>query len=229
MRLRQVLSFSFITGLALSQAFSQELITPGENKDGTLQAGTTNTLAFAAAVGDRMTLTVAKLTGGAGFSPTIEVFGPDGTRVGHRTGAVAARLDLISIVPGTNLVVISDFSGTGSGTYRVQLAQLPGTLIIPQNDEGGELTNGALHTGVVDVGDLDPWTIPCAAGDRLLVQINEANSAPGFTPLIELFGPDGTLLSFNSGPQTARLDIQARVSGPHVIMVSDTNPAGSGT
>ena len=43
----------------------------------------------------------------------------------------------------------------------------------PPGDQGGPLTNGALHTGEILQGDLDVWTFTANAGDRIAVHIGE--------------------------------------------------------
>src|SRR5262245_64695509 len=34
--------------------------------------------------------------------------------------------------------------------YRLTLAKVPGTVTVPVDDEGGPMTNGVNHTGVID-------------------------------------------------------------------------------
>ena len=98
---------------------------------------------------------IAKVTGGAGFTPMIEVLAPDGALLGVQSGGLAARLDIQAAVSGTYSVVVSDANRSGTGTYRLRLGQVPGPFIVPGGDEGGSLTNGVNQQGIIDLGDLD--------------------------------------------------------------------------
>ena len=55
---------------------AQGVIGSGENKDGTVLPHSSTTTTFTAAVGDRIILQLGKLTGGAGFTPKIELLAP---------------------------------------------------------------------------------------------------------------------------------------------------------
>ena len=52
-------------------------LSSGENHDDTVLPKQASTSTFTAAVGDRIILQLGKLTGGAGFTPKMELFGPD--------------------------------------------------------------------------------------------------------------------------------------------------------
>ena len=213
-----------------STARAQGALTNGLAHDGAISAAAqTNTWTIVANQGDRITVQVAKLTGGAGFTPMLEFFAPDGTQLGVQSGALAARLDIQAAVTGTYTVVVSDASRTGTGTYRLRLAQVPGAFTVPAGDEGGSLTNGMNQPGVIDPGDLDLWNITASQGDWITVQIGEVSGGAGFTPMIELFAPDGTRLGVNAGAATARIDVQAVVGGTYTLLVSDSTQSGAGS
>ncbi len=76
---------------------------------------------------------------------------------------------------GTYLVLVAsaDSGVDGSGTYRLTMAHSPGPITVSAGDEGGPLTNGALHSGEIVQGDLDVWTFTASAGDRIAVHIGE--------------------------------------------------------
>src|SRR5712692_6127194 len=64
-----------------------------------------------------------------------------------------------------------------------------GTVSVAQ----GALTNGATHTGVIQIGGVDTWTIPAAANDRITVSVGEV-SGSGFSPRLRLQDPNGASL-----------------------------------
>lgn len=49
----------------------------------------------------------------------------------------------------------------------------------------GALTNGATHTGVIQVGGTDTWTITATANDSINVSVGEV-SGNGFSPRLRL-------------------------------------------
>ena len=89
-------------------------------------------------------------------------------------------------------------------------------------DEGGALTNGGVHAGSIDLGDLDLWTFQADALDTLRVQIGEVGST-AFDPQIVLYGPDGNQLSTSVGIASANIAHQATVAGTYTVVVKDGN------
>src|SRR5262245_15243035 len=78
-----------------STARGQGALTNGLAHDANISApAVTTTWTIAANQGDRMTVQVAKLTGGAAFIPMLQFFAPDGSLLGVQSGNLAARLDI---------------------------------------------------------------------------------------------------------------------------------------
>ncbi|MCX6924686.1 MAG: hypothetical protein NT154_15955, partial [Verrucomicrobia bacterium] len=136
--------------LSVSRTAAQGVLTNGLAQDGAISAAAeTATWTIAATKGDRVVVQIAKLTGGAGFTPAIEILAPNGFPQGTKSGGVAARLDVQAEFTGTYTVNVMDANRTGSGTYRLRLAQVPLAFTVPSGDEGGPLTNGASHQGTI--------------------------------------------------------------------------------
>jgi predicted regulator of Ras-like GTPase activity (Roadblock/LC7/MglB family) len=221
---------TLLFSLAPVSTHAQTPLTNGLSQAGSISvAGNSNVWSIAVFGGDRVTVQLAKLTGGAGFTPRIELFGPDGESLGSRANSTAARLDIQPSANGIYTLVVSDQAGTGTGTYSVQLAQVPEPFLIPAGDEGGSLTNGLIHAGAITLGDLDMWTLSANDGDRFSVQVAKVTGGAGFTPMIEVFSPDGTRIGSTLGSISSRLDFQANGSGTYSVLVSDANQTGSGT
>src|SRR4030095_8812983 len=95
------------------------------------------------------------------FSPWIRLWTPTGGTLGDTWNASAAAIDdAIATVTGTYLVLVAsaDVGLDGSGTYRLTMTHTPGPITVTPGDQGGPLTNGAMHTGEIVRGDLDVWT-----------------------------------------------------------------------
>ena len=81
-----------------------------------LGAGQTKTYSFRGRVGDRVTVEARA----NGFSPSLVLIGPDGQRVAGPGSGDRARVRSTLATEGTYRVVVS---GSGAGTYSVELAQ----------------------------------------------------------------------------------------------------------
>jgi predicted RNA-binding protein with TRAM domain len=213
-----------------SNVQGQEALTNGNAHDGGIEAiGEMDTWTITASEGERFTVQLAELTGGAGFTPKLEMLSPEGATLGTDVDGVVVRLDIQAPVTGTFSAVVSDASGTGTGTYRLHFAKVPGAFEVPVGDEGGALSNGQDHDGTIALGDLDLWTVDASAGDRISVQVTELTGGAGFAPQLEVISPEGTRLGFMSGSVTARLDLQVREGGTYSVLVTDANQTGTGT
>ena len=124
---------------------------------------------------------------------------------------------MIAPVTGTYLVLVASFdSGVdGTGTYRLTMAKTPGPITVSPGDQGGPLTNGAMHTGEIVQGDLDVWTFTANVGDRISVHIGEITDNDDFRPWIRLWAPNGATL-VQSGFDAAVIgDVVAPVTGTY--------------
>src|SRR5665213_1419322 len=109
---------------------AQEALTNGLAESGAISAaGQTNTWTVTPTQGDRITVQIAKLSGGVTFTPIITIFSPDGFPQGASSGATAARLDIQAAVSGTFTVVVGDANHRGTGRYEAKIAQTPEPFI----------------------------------------------------------------------------------------------------
>ena len=120
---------------------------------------------------------IGEITDTDDFRPWIRLWAPNGAHPGlARPVLDAAAIDgVVAPVTGTYLVLVASFDSgfDGTGTYRLTMAHTPGPITVSPGDEGGPLTNGAIHTGEIVQGDLDVWTFTATAGDRIAVHIGE--------------------------------------------------------
>ena len=222
--------FALISIAAALTATGQTQLTNGVPAQDSLTSPTSaKTWSLSAKPGDHITLTVAKLSGGAGFNPQIQVTSPLGFPLGTASGNIAARLDLQADANGTYLVSVSDAQQTGFGNYQIQLGQIPEAFTVPSGDEGGSLTNGASHFGTLTAGDLDMWTLQAQAGDRIVLLLSKTAGGAGLSPLLELFGPDGAKIVSQNDVTAARIDAQATSTGTYTAVVSGLTPDQTGS
>ncbi len=200
----------------------------GDSPTGELSTvGQVDTWTFGAGVGDTVLVQIGELSGTA-FEPVLRLLDPNGVQVASNSGNASTNVSHQALVPGIYTVEVSDSSSNGTGTYRIYLGRIPGSLFVPPGDEGGPLASGDVHPGTIDLGDLDLWTYEADALDTAIVQIGEVSST-SFLPFILLYGPDGSLITSNSGNFSANLAHQATVAGTYTVVVRDGNTDVIGT
>jgi hypothetical protein len=104
-------------------------------------------------------------------------------------------------------------------------------VLTPSAVAAGPVTNGALHTGTIQVGGIDTWTLSANANDRIAITIGtvrESGSDPEFVPWIRLRSPDGSTLSDRFGNNIAETDVRAPATGAYTILVAGRSQFQSG-
>jgi hypothetical protein len=239
---------SFLTGsgayrLTLGKTGDLIVILPGDEggpmtngvmHTGMLEVGDLDVWSFAAAAGDNLTVRMGELVDGSSLTPAIWLYGPNGALLdSYGAGGVAAEVSIRATNSGTFTVVVGDFSSfyAGSGTYRLTLAKTGDPIVVSSGDEGGLMTNGVMHTGNLDVGELDVWSFTATTGDNLTVRMGELVNGSSLTPAVWLYGPNGALLdSYGAGGVAAEVSARATNTGTFTVVVGDFSGfyAGSG-
>ncbi len=145
-----------------------------------------------------------------------------------------SQISVTAPLTGTYTAIITSSTvPAGIGEYLLTLAQTPGAFVVPPTDEGGPMTYGVDHPGVIHRGDLDQWTFSAVLGRPISVNTAEVATGgadPGFNPWIRLWGPDGTILGSAQGPLGARITVTAPLTGTYTVVVASfTAPSASGS
>lgn len=209
--------------LSAIECMAQTTLTNGGNHSGVL-ANTTNYYEFTGNTGDNILLRA----GGMFLSPTLQLFGPDGVLIRTATASSTAPApDAFLTFRLTNSGPFKVAVRGGTGNYTLRFASAPGSFAVPEGDEGGTLTNGAAHPGVIPVGDLDLWRFEANAGDAIELRMGSSgNGPPGliFAPEIRLYAPDGSLvgisITLTSSLRDGRLSAYATNSGTYLVVVN---------
>ena len=149
-------------------ASAQTALVNGANQTGILIANTTNSYTFPANTGDSINLRL----GSSGFEGNLELYGPNGALL--KTAGDNSTDQLIAYTAtnsGTFTVLVSSFFGGDSGTYVLNLSQIPEPFIVPAGDGGGTLTNGANSTGTITLGRQDLWSFTANKGESINVRL----------------------------------------------------------
>ncbi|HEV8544170.1 MAG TPA: hypothetical protein VGR78_17405, partial [Verrucomicrobiae bacterium] len=205
----------------------------GAHNAGTVDLGDLDVWTFTGNAGDNIQLRM----GGTNVVPRIDLYGPTGTLISSEPqtapggGSRDALLTTQLSVSGAFTVVVSSYYLGGAGGYSLTLARAPGAITVSTGDEGGPLTNGAQHFGTLDVGDLDLWSFTADAGNSIQLRMNGTN----VVPKLDLYGPDGTLISSvpavapGGGSRDAALSTQLAVGGIFTVVCSSYYENGAGS
>ena len=214
----------------VSQGDQGGTMTNGDNHTGHIDLGDVDVWTFAANQNDAIAVSIGEIPVGPsdpdpGFYPWIRLYNPLGAPVQARNGGDVAQIGtgiLTAPITGTYTVVVgtnnSNIYFDGTGDYILTLAKVPGTFVVPTGDHGGLLTNGAIHTGRIDLGDLDMWSFSANQGDAITVSIGEVlvsptEPDPGFYPWIRLYDPLGALAGTRNGGNVAQVVATAGLTG----------------
>jgi len=168
---------------------------------------------------------MGEMTNGSSLTPWLRLYGPGGILLDSFTAAAASEVTARASNSGVFTVIVADGSGgaVGSGPYRLTLAKTGDPIVVSAGDEGGPLTNGMMHTGTIDVGDLDVWNFTANIGDNLVVRMGEMTNGSPLTPWLRLYGPGGVLLDSFTAVAASEVSARATNSGVFTVVAADAN------
>lgn len=204
-------------------------LTNGMVTHGVIGLGDLDQWTISANEGDRLIFQLSETSGGAAFIPCMEVFAPDGSRLAIASHQTVARADIQAASTGVYTVMARDRDKAGSGSYQMQAVRAPGTISVPDGDEGGHLADAMEVAGEITAGDLDLFSFDATAGELLSLRLSETSGGAGFRPQLELFGPSGQLKGISRDPSLATVDVAAEESGNYTVLVSDGDQIGAGS
>jgi hypothetical protein len=204
----------------------------GQNHAGSITAaGQTDTWTFAATQGQLIAVAIGEVSGTPDFTPWIRLVDPNGNTIANTWNAAAAQIQVAAPVTGTYqvLAATADAGNDATGNYLLTLALIAGTPVVPSGDQGGPMTNGAIHTGSIHVGDLDQWTFTANQGDYIAVAIGEITGTVDYTPWIRLVAPNGSVVGNTWNAGAAQIGVNASITGQYTIIVSTADAGNDAT
>ncbi|MEO0650668.1 MAG: hypothetical protein AAFZ65_08320, partial [Planctomycetota bacterium] len=197
---------------------------------GNLTSGDLDTYTFALEAGDTFALRSAEFPGSTFFS-ALNVYGPDGALVVSDSGSSVAAVGGTAPLTGTYTALVFDSTANsigpnGVGDYELHYVRLPGA------NEGGALPNGSSVLDELTAGDLDSYTFELDAGDSFNLRSTRLDGGTFFSAL-DIYGPDGTLVTSDSGTVVATVGGTAPLTGTYTALVFDSTvnsfgPNGTG-
>jgi hypothetical protein len=200
----------------------------GANHTGQISLGDLDSWTLTVNAGDFIQLSMAQTSGN--LNPEIRLLSPTGEVLAHTyTGGSSTELIVYDAqVSGTYRVIVGDYQANSSGEYVIRLAQVPQDFFVTEDDEGGDLTNGANHIGSIPLADLDQWSFTANEGD--FIHLTAAQTSGNLNPLMRLISPTGDVvgLAYTGGASIEIILADAPMSGTYRVVVSDyqTNSVG---
>ncbi len=203
-------------------------MTNGVQHAGVIDLGELDVWTFDASAGDSI---VARM-GATGYNPHLRLYSPLGVLLDTGSSTATGGRDIEVTFRATNsgsyTLVANSYYANGTGPYILSLAKAPGAVTKYPGDDGGPMTNGVQHTGVIDLGELDVWTFDASAGDSIIARMG----ATGFNPNLRLYSPLGVLVDIGSSTATGGRDIEvafrATNSGSYTLVANSYYANGTG-
>jgi hypothetical protein len=169
-------------------------IVSDQTRTGTLDAGDLDVYTFEAEAGERIVARLGETGANTDFSPWLLLYGPDGSLissesdyVGTAAGVAAAPFD------GTYYLVVRAVNDNDTGNYEITLAKLDGPQAHNGGD-GGTLRSGETVTANLTAGDMDVFTFEAVRGESIVAAMAEVTGNTDFSPWLQIYAPDGTIL-----------------------------------
>ncbi len=171
----------------------------GQVLTGTVSGAGIDTYSFVAPSGGSLQVNIGRV--GAGPTPDfrLDLYNPSGTDVVGSYNHYSFMARELTVANGTWKVKISVWGGSGTVSYQVNVATLPGTPGIASSNAGGSLTPGVAVPGSIYRGDLNIFTFTGVGGATNKATLTIAGSSGVADTELFVFKPDGTSLSGNSG------------------------------
>ncbi|MDF7801598.1 pre-peptidase C-terminal domain-containing protein [Pontiellaceae bacterium B1224] len=202
-----------------------------ENHFGVIGLADIDMWTFSADAGDSIRLRIAEVSTDLGaFSPWILLYGPDGSFIKNDTNSSDAEIVYSATTGGVYTVVVENYISGGAGTYNLRYANVGKSFVVPAGDEGGALTNGANHVGIIDLADVDLWTFSADEGDSIILRAGEVSTElVSFSPWILLYGPDGSFINHSASSSDALISHSITTGGVYTVVVENYVSGGAGT
>ncbi len=225
------------TGTPVEIASNDEggALTNGLSVAGEIEVGDLQPWTFTGEAGQNIVVRMGTNGTESGLTPFLRLYDPSGALLGQfGVSGAASEVATQATNSGTFTVIATDNSSyyTGSGAYRIKLAQTGAPIVLGTDDSGGSMTNGYMYTGASAVGDMGVWSIAATNGQSLVVRMGKLAATDKLTPYLRLYDPSGVLLSqFGISPSASEVSTRATNSGNFLVIATDNSSyyTGSGT
>ncbi len=209
--------FSFFLFACLSPVFlcAQTPINYGDCTQSSIDSpAEIDVYTFSGNANDIITMQMSRSSGS--LWPRIEIFDPNGMQIKVVSNVPSVRIDTLKLlISGTYTIFALDgFNGTLTGEYSLYLQR----TFNPS--QATEIATGSVLSSTIDhAGCIDAYVF--SASTNNIVTIQMARSSGSLWPRIELYSPDGSLISVASNVPSSRIDMTLPVTGSYIILALD--------
>jgi YD repeat-containing protein len=179
-----------------------------------------NSYTFAGEAGDLIFVRMSESSNTAGFNPTLNIYAPDGSLVSTATDISSAFIEGMPLEQtGTYTLFATDVNGDTTGQYSLSLQSLrtPGNATVLNF---GESVEGS----ITPKSELEVYTFVGEAGDLIFVRMSESSNTAGFNPTLNIYAPDGSLVSTATDISSAFIEgMPLEQTGTYTLFATDVN------
>lgn len=219
--------------VAVSAGDEGGVMRSGASHPGNISVGDVDPWSFNADQGNLIVLSIGEVTSTSTLWPWIRLMSPTGAIIGEHWGYSVAQITTTAPSSGTYSVIVGSSDGSGiydgTGNYMLSLVRVPGSLLTLTGDEGGFMTDGISHDGIITMGDLDPWILTAYKGDAIVLSIKEVSTSSTLWPWIRLITDSGTIVGEAWNHSAAQISLTAPSSGGYRVIVGSKDGFGNYT
>ena len=174
---------------------------------------------FTVSANDQVSIRATKTGGDYFFNPYLELYAPNGSIVTNAAGQIDATL----AVTGTYLLIVRDDNTAEDGTYTLIWERMQNPANISALTVGQSVTGSIGRDAVTP-----PWrfySFTASANDQVSIRATKTGGDYFFSPYLELYAPNGSLVTNAAG----QIDATLAVTGPYLLIVRDDNTGEDGT
>jgi hypothetical protein len=147
--------------------------------------------------------------------PCIELIAPDNTRTAACANNFLNKIETTLNQTGVHSILVTDWFGTNSGEYSVDLER-----IIPPFPGAQPVQYGKKYTGEINLGgEIDLFRFCATAGDTISITATWQDGA--LRPCIELIAPDNTRTIECNNAFSNSIDTTLNQTGCHIMLITD--------
>jgi hypothetical protein len=156
--------------------------------------GDSDVFEFSGSLGETILVQAPRRTGAG--NPLVDLFRPDGTRIGGGLNPFNVTLDQT----GPYTAVVREFQNNATVQYTLTVERVSSPSLTARETQYGKTLNDSVNPP----GDIDVFFFQATEGDTVAISAPRRTGAGN--PLVDLFSPDGTRVGGGLNPFNVTLD-----------------------
>ena len=200
-------------------------MTTGGSYTGAIATGDIDQWTFSAARGSTIVVSVGKTDGTTTLNPRLRLVSPSGVVLGDdKYNTTTSQVTATATEDGKYIAILSsqDVSTgawSGTGPYKITLANPPAAFVVPSGDDGGAMASGVNYAGTISLADLDQWSFTATAGATIILSLSKDDGTATLNPWLRLVAPNGSIQRSDYALQSVQLTTTAQTAGTYTVLV----------